>query len=125
MWFRGEIDRLPALGFAEGMPMDLRGRKLGLLLSCAPERPGFQQGLQLASAALARGIDTYVYCLDDGVAGVGEAALQKLRPAGLKLYACAYGAQQRGLPVDERAVYVGLTVLSDLFASTDRMVSFN
>ena len=105
--------------------MDLRGRKLGLLLSCGPDRPGFHQGLHLASAALERGIDTYVYCLDEGVAGVGLAALQDLRVAGVKLYACAYGAQQRGLPVDDRAIYVGLTVLSDLFAGTDRMVNFN
>lgn len=107
------------------MTVELRGRKLGLLLSCAPDRPGFQQGLGLASAALQRGLDTYLYCLDDAVAGVGVEALQALRSRGLKLYACAYGAHQRGLPVDDRATYVGLTILSDLFSSTDRMVSFN
>lgn len=107
------------------MSVELRGRKLGLLLSCGPDHPGFQQGLHLAAAALARGVDTYLYCLDDGVAGVGDPGLQQLSAQGLKLYACAYGAQQRGLPIDTRATYVGLSVLSDLFASTERMVSFN
>ncbi len=104
---------------------DLRGRKFGLLLTCGPERPGFRRGVELAAAALGRGLDTYFYCLDDAVAGVGDGELQRLCTSGLKLYACAYGAQQRGLPVDARATYVGLTVLSDMFASTDRMVSFN
>lgn len=105
--------------------VDVRGRRLGLLVSCGPDRPGFHHGLALAEAALRRGVDTYLYCLDDGVAGVRDPRLQSLRDAGLKLYACAYGAQQRGLPVDAHATYVGLTVLSDLYASTDRMVSFN
>ena len=39
--------------------------------------------------------------------------------------ACAYGAQQRGLPIDDRAAYAGLTVVSDLMSATDRFVSFN
>ena len=102
-----------------------RSRKFGLLLSCSPKRPGFQHGLGLAAVALDRGMDTYLYCLDDAVTGVGLSELQSLRARGLKVYACAYGALQRGQPVDAQATYVGLTVLSDLFASTDRMVSFN
>ena len=44
---------------------------------------------------------------------------------GLKLYACAHGAQRRGLPVNDKAVFAGLAVVSDLIASTDRFVSFN
>jgi hypothetical protein len=63
--------------------------------------------------------------VDDGVAGVREPALQALRALGLKLYACAYGAHRRHLPVDDSAAYAGLTVVSDLAASTDRFVSFN
>ena len=96
-----------------------------LLLSGDPQHPGFHHGVQLAAAALDRGLDTYLYCLDDAVVGVGVPGLQALRQRGLKLYACAYGAHQRGLPVDDRATYAGLTVVSDLFASTDRFVSFN
>lgn len=119
------IDPDGSLGFPVDVTADLRGRKFGLLLSCGPDRPGFQQGVKLAATAMGRGLDAYLYCLDDAVAGVGDAALQELRASGLKLYACAYGAQQRGLPVDDRATYVGLTVLSDMFASTERMVSFN
>ena len=107
------------------MAMNLRGRKLGVLISCAPDRPGFRQAVGIAGAALNRGLDTYLYCLDDAVSGVGDRELQDLKLRGLKLYACAYGAQQRGLPIDDQAVYVGLTILSDLFASTDRMLSFN
>ncbi|MFM7102117.1 MAG: hypothetical protein ACKO3N_13210, partial [Verrucomicrobiota bacterium] len=76
-------------------------------------------------AALAAGLDVYLYCVDDAVAGVGDPGLQALRPRGLKLYACAYGAHRRDLPVDDRATYAGLTVVSDLVAATDRFISFN
>ena len=88
-------------------------------------QPGFHHGVELAAAALARGVDPYLYGLDEAVVGVGDTRLQELRQLGLKVYACAYGAQQRGQPMDGRAVYAGLTVLSDLFASADRTVCFS
>lgn len=105
--------------------MDIRGRKLGILISAGPDVPSFTHGVRFARAALAAGCDVYLYCIDDAVTGVGSADLQALRPAGLKLYACAYGAQQRGLPVSDLAAFAGLTVVSDLVAGTDRFVSFN
>ena len=100
-------------------------RKLGILISCAPDQPGFTHAVGLAGASLAAGVDVYLYCIDDGVAGVGREDLQALRPRGLKLYACAYGAHRRNLPVDDRAFYAGLTVVSDLISATDRFVSVN
>lgn len=99
--------------------------KLGILISSAPDRPSFRHGVQFAEAALGRGLDVYLYCLDDAVSGVRDAALQGLKARGLKLYACAYGAHQRNLPVDDSAAYAGLTVVSDLIAGTDRFVSFD
>lgn len=99
--------------------------KLGILISAGPDRPSFHQGVRFAEAALGRGHDVYLYCLDDAVAGVRDAGLQGLKAQGLKLYACAYGAHQRHLPVDDSAAYAGLTVVSDLVAGTDRFVSFN
>jgi sulfur relay (sulfurtransferase) complex TusBCD TusD component (DsrE family) len=105
--------------------MDLRGKKLGLLLSASPTDPNFQRGLRLAETALGRGIDVYLYCIDEAVKGVGDPRLQSLSARGLKLYACAYAAQRRGLPVNEEAVFAGLTIVNDLIASTDRFVSFN
>jgi sulfur relay (sulfurtransferase) complex TusBCD TusD component (DsrE family) len=99
--------------------------KLGILISCAPDRPAFRHGVLLAEAALGRGVDVYLYCLDDAVSGVRDPQLQGLKAGGLKLYACAFGAQQRGLPVDDSAAYAGLTVVSDLVSATDRFVSFN
>jgi predicted peroxiredoxin len=100
-------------------------RKLGILISTSPEAAGFRHGVRLAEAALASGVDVYLYCIDDAVRGVGNADLQQLKQRGLKLYACAYGAQRRNLPLSELAVFAGLTVVHDLMASTDRFVSFN
>lgn len=105
--------------------MSLRGKKLGLLLSTRPDQPGFQHALGLAETALNAGVDVYLYCIDDAVHGVGQPQLQSLAARGLKLYACAYAAHRRHLPVNEKAIFAGLGVVSDLMTATDRFVSFN
>jgi sulfur relay (sulfurtransferase) complex TusBCD TusD component (DsrE family) len=107
------------------MSLSLTGKKLGLLLSISPAHPGFRHGVRLAESALSAGVDVYLYCIDDAVSGVGDPELQKLKSNGLKLFACAYAAERREIPVDDKAVFSGLTVVSDLIASTDRFVSFN
>ena len=104
--------------------MELRGKKLGLMIACPPDQPGFQHGLRIADAALIAGVDVYLYCIDQAVPGIAEPALQALKPRGLKLYACAFGAQKNELPLNDQAVFAGLTVVSDIIADTDRFVGF-
>jgi predicted peroxiredoxin len=106
-------------------PALLQGKKLGILLSTAPTERNFRHGIRLAETALAAGVDVYLYCIDEAVRGVGDTELQQMRERGLKLYACAYGAQRRNIPVNSLAAFAGLTVVNDLIASTDRFVSFN
>jgi len=96
-----------------------------VLLSTRPDQPGFKHGLGLAESALKEGVDVYLYCIDDAVHGVEQPLLQSLAAQGLKLYACAYAAQRRGLPVNDKATFAGLAVVGDLIAATDRFVSFN
>lgn len=103
----------------------LRGKKLGILLSTTPAERNFRHGVRLADAALSAGVDVYLYCIDEAVRGVSDPELQQLRDRGLKLYACAYGAQRRNIPVNALATFAGLTVVNDIIASTDRFVSFN
>ncbi len=105
--------------------MSVAVKKLGMLLSGDPDGPSFTHGVKFAEAALAAGCDVYLYCIDEAVRGVRRADLQALRPAGLKLYACAYGAHRHGVPLDDSAAFAGLTVVSDLIAGTGRFVSFN
>ena|ERR1051325_547484 len=105
------------------MPLD--GKKLGLLLSTGPENPSFRSGLRLAEAALARGVIVYLYCIDEAVTGLADPQLQALKNRGVNLFACAYGAQRRNIPVNDCAIFAGLSVVSDLMASTDRFLSFN
>jgi predicted peroxiredoxin len=105
--------------------MSLDGKKLGILISCTPDEPNFLHGLRIAEAALAQGVDVYLYCIDEAVPGINSARLQKLKHNGLKLYACAYGAHRRNLPLNDDAVFAGLTVVSDLIAATDKFISFN
>jgi hypothetical protein len=105
--------------------VELRGKKLGVLISCRPEEPGFRHGLCLAAAAMRRGVNVYLYCIDDAVPGVGDPELQQLKDSGLKLYACAYGAHRRHFPLSNDATFAGLTVVNDIIAGTERFVSFN
>jgi predicted peroxiredoxin len=105
--------------------MSLRGKKLGLLISSRPDSPKFRYGVRLAQTALAEGVDVYLYCIDEAVNGVDDAELQSLKERGLKLYACAYGANRRNFPLSDKATFAGLTVVSDLIAGTDRFLSFN
>ena len=105
--------------------MLLRGKKLGLLLSARPDQPNFTHGVRLAETALAKGVDVYLYCVDDAVSGVDDPRLQALKERGLKLFACAYGAHRRHLPLSEKATFAGLTVVSDMMAGTERFLCFN
>ena len=100
-------------------------KKLGLMVSVAPDEPGFDQALGQAEEGLAKGEKVYLYCIDDAVPGLSDPRLAKLRADGLNLFGCAYSMRQRKLPLDDSAVFSGLSVLSDIIADTDRFESFN
>jgi sulfur relay (sulfurtransferase) complex TusBCD TusD component (DsrE family) len=104
--------------------MNLAGKKLGILVSAAPGEPNFQHAAALAKAALADGVQVYFYCLDEAVPGIEQESLQQLRRRGMNLFACAFGARRRNLPVSEKALFSGLSVLHDLIGETDRFVTF-
>ena len=103
----------------------LRGKKLGLLVSTSSDQPAFRHALRLAEAALRQGVLVYLYCIDDAVSGLADPQLQGLKRRGVNLFACAYGAQNRNLPVNDLATFAGLTIVSDLISGTDRFLSFN
>ena len=103
----------------------MRGKKLGLLMSVPPGHPNFIHGVRLAETALAQGVDVYLYCIDEAVRALDDPRLQQLKTGGLKLFACAFGAQRRNIPLSDQATFGGLTIVNDLIAGTDRFVSFN
>jgi predicted peroxiredoxin len=105
--------------------MKLARKKLGVLISVAPQHPNFNHGVHLAEAALALGADVYLYCVDEAVRGLTDARLRQLKAVGLKLFACAYGAQRRNVPLSAHATFGGLSLLNELIVGTDRFVSFN
>jgi len=103
----------------------LRGKKLGLLVSVRPEDRSFRHALRLAEAALSEGVQVYLYCIDEAVAGLADEHLQALKRRGLNLFACAYAARRRDIPVSDLAAFAGLSIVNDLVSSTDRFLSFN
>ncbi len=105
--------------------MDLAKRKLGLMVSTAPDHRNLETALGLSRAALDRGADVYLYLIDDAVAAVEDPRLQALADRGLKLFVCAYGCQKRGQPLSDKATNSGLVVLTDLINGTDRFLALN
>lgn len=107
------------------MSMDLKGKKLGILIAGHPQSPGFKHGIGVARAAFDKAVDVYLYLIDAAVSGVELPEVQELKGRGLKLYACAYGANKHNYAMSDKAVFAGLTVVSDMIASTDKFLSFN
>jgi len=105
--------------------MELTKRKLGLMVSTAPEHPNLGTAIGLAAAALGRGADVFLYLIDDGVAAVEDPRVQELAGRGAKLFVCAYGCQKRRLPLSDKATNCGLVVLADIVNATDRFLSLN
>ncbi len=103
---------------------ELTGKKLGVLLTTAPDHPNFRPAVALMNAALEAGVRVYLYCIDDAVRAVDTPELQAIKARGASLFGCAYGAHRRRLPVNDLAAWSGLTVLADVVGSTDRFVSF-
>jgi sulfur relay (sulfurtransferase) complex TusBCD TusD component (DsrE family) len=101
--------------------------KLGLLLSTPPSHPSVETVVQLAQAALRRGVEVYLYLIDEGVKTAVDRRYISLINAGVKMSVCAYGCQQHGVPtttVDSRISLSGLVVLSGIIDRCDRFLAF-
>jgi sulfur relay (sulfurtransferase) complex TusBCD TusD component (DsrE family) len=100
-------------------------KKLGILLAAPATSQSSTTAIRLAETALAKKMDVYLYLIDDGVYNLDNQRLLELKKRGIKLFACAYGAQQRGVPMSDKASFSGLVVLSDIINGCDRFISFN
>jgi hypothetical protein len=107
------------------MSQELRGRKLGLLLSTSPIHPNLETCLLLARTALDHGVDLYLYLVDDAVTAIDDERVLDLGRHGAKLFVCAYGCQRRRQPITDKATYCGLVVLTDLLNGTERFVALS
>lgn len=101
------------------------GKKLGILVSSHPDKGDLRHVNGLAGAALAGGVDVYLYLIDEGTRYYGAPELDALKAQGLKLYVCAYGGKSRGVEPDAGAVFGGLSALGGIIEGCDRFVAFN
>lgn len=102
-------------------------RKLGLLLSTPPSHPSVETVVQLAQAALHKGVDVYLYLIDEGVKTAVDQRYLGLIDAGVKMSVCAYGCQRHGVlttSIDSRVSLSGLVVLSGIIDGCDRFLAF-
>ncbi len=101
--------------------------KFGILLSTPPSHPSVQTVANLCREALAQGVDMYLYFIDEGVKNLRDPRYTELVDRGLKLFVCAYGCQQHGVPtdgIDNRVSLCGLVVLSNIVNGCDRFLAF-
>jgi sulfur relay (sulfurtransferase) complex TusBCD TusD component (DsrE family) len=107
--------------------MDLAKKKLGVLLSTGLEHANLETAVGLSQAALDRGVDLYLYLIDDGVRALDDPRIRALPERGGKLFVCAYGCQKRRIALrdTDSVTYCGLVVLTDLINATDRFVALN
>ena len=107
--------------------MDLAKRKLGVLLSTGLDHPNLETAVGISTAALDRGVELYLYLIDDGVRALDDPRVRSLPSRGAKLFVCAYGCQKRHLPLRDAdtVTYCGLVVLTDLINGTDRFIALN
>lgn len=103
-------------------------KKLGLLLSTGPAHPNITTISRLCEEALRSDVAVYLYLIDEGVLNLHDRRLLGLSEAGVKLFVCAYGCQQHGVPTDNLGstlTLCGLVVLSNIINGCDRFVAFN
>ena len=106
----------------------LANKKLGLLLSTAPDNPNAETVFQLSKTALANKVDTYLYFIDEGVLNLKDPRFSALAKEGLKLFVCAYGCQQHHISTDgygKEVNFCGLVILSNIIDGCDRFLAFN
>ncbi len=105
----------------------MASRKLGLLLSTGPSHASVETVVKLAEAAVRRGIEVYLYLIDEGVKSIADPRYTLLLDQGVKMSVCAYGCQQHGVAtsdVDSRVSLSGLVVLSGIIDGCDRFLAF-
>ena len=95
------------------------------MLSTPPEDKNRGTAVALATAAIEEGIETYLYLIDDGVYNLDLPEINILKNSGVRLFACAYGARQRGIPLNDQAIFSGLVTLSDIIKGCDRFIALN
>lgn len=100
-------------------------KKLGLLLSTAPDHPNLETVIRLTETALSANCQVYLYLIDEGTKAMEHPHLNDLTEHGLKLFVCAYGAERHRVPLSGKATPCGLVVLSDLVKGCDQFLSFN
>src|ERR1700761_6373404 len=98
---------------------ELSGKKIGVLLTTAPDHANFRPAVALMNAALDAGVRVYLYCIDDAVKAVDTPEIQAIKSRGASLFGCAYGAGRRSITLGDSAAWSGLTVLADVVGSTD------
>ncbi len=99
-------------------------KRLGLLIACRADSEKFRHASCLIESALNRGLQVFVYLLDEAVLAVGTEGMESLRAKGMKLHACSNAARERGLELSDNAVFSGLPVVGDLIKKTDHFLSF-
>lgn len=101
--------------------MGIMATRLGVLLAVGPTARGFEEAYQQMHEALRNGQSVYLYAVDDGVLGLSK--FEEFKRLGLHCYGCAFSARQRELVFEESTIFCGLSILADLWANAELLMS--
>lgn len=87
--------------------MDLRGKRMTLVVSTPPGRGDLPRAVDLALAARRRGVDVDVFVMSDAVAGLAPAVIAELVDVGCDVVACATSADELGVDLDGTGATLG------------------
>lgn len=107
---------------------------LGILLTSSPENENTHTAIKIASSACKKGIAVRIFLMCDGVYHVNSPPFLSLleqktvstqREADLEVVLCAYNADQRGLPLNERSsiLYGSQDDLASMVNECDRFIA--
>ena len=100
--------------------------KLGFLLTTSPESENTHTVMQLAEAALARGVDVDIFIMCDGVHNAFEPRFEALVEKGARVVLCAHNLGERYRPKSEGAIVCGSQYdHAQLVHDVDRYLAFN
>lgn len=104
---------------------DIRGLKLGILLTTDPRHENTQTVIRLSETALARGAEVHIFLMCNGVYHAQDNRFQELAKLGAQLTVCGHNAKQRGVVKQPPCTFGSQYDLAQIVSRVDRFLAFN
>ncbi len=105
-------------------PADLIGKRLGIIVSTAPERGDLERAVRLAHAARARGVEVALFLMDAAAPWASDARAAALVDEGCDVVVCATNAGAYGVVVASGVLVGSQDDHAAIVHRADKVVAF-